>query len=114
MKLLTGISTLIIAGVVCIWIADRATLEGLVRNSPDGKYRVEIYRQLNPKPLDPYRITLREAGTDKIVRQMQIVPKNGSPDVPLRGSKNIIRWSKDSKFVEIVLDRDHACRVPIE
>ena len=110
-RLAIGLFALFLVGVVAAEFASRGVTGGQTSSSPDGNYRIDIFRRMDPSKTDPYRITLSQSANDKTLKRIDVIPVDGSPNQALRGGKRAIQWSEQSTFADIVLDGEHVCRI---
>ena len=89
---------LLIAGF--LWLISSGK-GGQVADSPDGRYRCSIMTELDPEPGDPYEIVLADS-SGNVLRKVELKLSAKEPTRPLRGGDRVLRWSEDSRYVEVL------------
>lgn len=84
---------------------------GQFSESPNGRYRISIDRKMDPRPGDPYWMTLVDTEVHKVVYKLAIHPIDNFPSQGPRGQDQMIEWAPDSKSAELILDGRLMCRV---
>ena len=89
------------------------TSEGQTSLSPDGKYCVEVTRINSPFAVNPYRVSLKETDTEKVIKRIDVIPLDGKPNQTLRESEPVVWWDDQGLFADIVLGGEFICRLAV-
>lgn len=79
--------------------------------SPDGMYSVRVVRHSSSWRTIPYKVSLVELETGKLLRRFDIHPVEGRPNHGLRDGTRVIAWDASSRFADIALDGEYFCRI---
>jgi hypothetical protein len=100
----------VVGGLWCV-SALGASGGGQVAISPDGKNRLDISTDLDPKAHAPYTIEMSHVASGDSLRRVELHLSAAETTEGLRNRSQVIRWNPQSDFAEIQFGKKPVLRV---
>jgi hypothetical protein len=104
------ISALVLVGALEL-LSGSCFVGGQYADSPDGRYRINVYTALKPVSGDPYIVKLEDRSAGTILRRLEINVSSDEKAEPLRGGPRVIQWSPKSDYADIQIGQKPLVRV---